>query len=200
MLKDIKSGIESSVPRFKHLNSAGTHILFRADDGVHGSELWKSDGTSTGTTMAAAIKVSGRLHTGGTDLFFAGTNSGLDIELWKFDTVSGGASLVKDILPGGESSGPSHLTDFAGGMLFAASAQGLGGELHFTDGTSNGTVLVKDIFPSLGSGSPVDFTVISPTLAIFAAEDGVATGCTSRPTIRSTAMSCGRPMAPRPAR
>jgi ELWxxDGT repeat protein len=45
---DIASG-GSSFPR--NLRNAGGILIFTASDGVHGEELWRSDGTASGTRM-----------------------------------------------------------------------------------------------------------------------------------------------------
>ncbi len=37
----------------------GNAVLFAADDGVHGSELWTSNGTAAGTFMIADISPGG---------------------------------------------------------------------------------------------------------------------------------------------
>src|SRR5262245_30345972 len=39
----------------QELTVVGTKIFFTADDGVHGRELWISDGTNVGTTLVRDI-------------------------------------------------------------------------------------------------------------------------------------------------
>src|SRR5438874_2733275 len=49
LFKDINPGVASSSPQsMTNLNGS---MLFAADDGAHGSELWKSDGTPSGTAL-----------------------------------------------------------------------------------------------------------------------------------------------------
>lgn len=49
LLKDINEGPDSSAPRA--WVTSGDKAYFIADDGVHGSEMWVTDGTSEGTHM-----------------------------------------------------------------------------------------------------------------------------------------------------
>ena len=51
-VKDIKAGGSWSPHFLKNVN--GT-LYFAADDGIHGEELWKSDGTGVGTALVEDI-------------------------------------------------------------------------------------------------------------------------------------------------
>ena len=53
MVKDIYPGKESSDPG--NLTEVGGTLYFSADDGVHGMELWKSDGSDLTTVMVMDI-------------------------------------------------------------------------------------------------------------------------------------------------
>src|SRR5215469_10132308 len=53
MVLDINTTPLSSTPSW--LVAIGSTIYFSADDGVHGSELWKTDGTAAGTVMIKDI-------------------------------------------------------------------------------------------------------------------------------------------------
>jgi len=108
--------------------AAGSVVYFSADDGVHGSELWRTDGTAAGTTMIKDIAT--------------GTSTGWDNE------------------PRPESSYPSGIVPFAGGILFTAEDGVNGGELWKSDGTAAGTVLVKDLVP--GSAKNPSFPLYGP--------------------------------------
>lgn len=145
---------------FGFLASKSTPALYlRADDGIHGIELWTSDGTAAGTVMVKDInpgEESGLLEAGdssssgfmevGATLFFVGDDGVHGRELWKSDGTAAGTQIVKDIWEAdGGNSDPGGLTKH-GSMVYFSADDGLHGrELWRSDGTTAGTVLVKNI-------------------------------------------------------
>ena len=101
-------------------------ILFVGNDGIHGNELWRTDGTSAGTWMVkdirAGIASSGLTLDISTKsavfqngfLFFSANDGIHGNELWRTDGTSSGTVLVNDIQPGIGSSNPNQLTSDAG--------------------------------------------------------------------------------------
>ncbi len=86
-------------------NVNGT-LYFRAGDGSTGFELWKSDGTNSGTVLVKDIFPGGgsadpRYLTNINGTLYFRANEGINgAELWKSDGTSAGTVLVKDIVSG----------------------------------------------------------------------------------------------------
>ena len=117
MVKDINSGSGSSSP--SHLAAVGNTLYFRATDGTNGYELWKSDGTSSGTVMVKDIRSgsdssSPYEFTGiGNTIYFAADDGTNGTELWKSDGTASGTVMVKDIVSGSSSSNPTSSQQLA---------------------------------------------------------------------------------------
>lgn len=167
-------------------------LLFTADDGLFGRELWSTDGTADGTRLLKDINqganssFAGDFTHVGSRIFFSALNEN-GFELWSSDGTSTGTAMVKDIAPGREylsfprSSNPFSLTTFSGRLFFSADDGSSGRELWTSDGTAEGTFFVKDIFPGRTSSNffsrpnnsdPYELSVVGNNL-LFWAQDSV---------------------------
>ena len=89
LLTDIHPGIMSS--NADHLTFVGDTLYFEANNGLNGTELWKSDGTASGTLMVKEINPGignddlSLLTAVGNNLFFRANDGIHGTELWKSD-------------------------------------------------------------------------------------------------------------------
>ncbi|HEY8075261.1 MAG TPA: ELWxxDGT repeat protein [Labilithrix sp.] len=166
LVKDIKPGGDSNP---LGLVALGGSLLFFADDGVVGTELWKTDGTAAGTALvkdivpgaAGSVTVAAPVVLGGNIYFFSGAT------FWKSDGTSAGTSQVAAV------AGTTATVTAGGNMFFGGVSISAGYELWKSDGTSGGTAMVKDIYPgapgSIGLGTNI---VPIGASVVFIADDG----------------------------
>jgi ELWxxDGT repeat protein len=205
-------GPESSSPGPGVVLSPGL-LVFAADDGVHGRELWASDGTEAGTRLVLDINprtlpqpppdvCDNRRQTGlpsnpqdfvplGQGAVFTADDGTHGRELWWTDGTAAGTHIIRDITPGAPGSEPAELAAFQGAVYFFGPSPVAGQALWRTDGTAAGTVLIHNLeiggTPSWAHG----LTTVPSTLGgrLFFVVDNEITGpelWTSRGTAVTT--------------
>lgn len=150
-------------------------VIFGALGGVDGVELWRTDGTPSGTVQIADLRSGGNSSTprefvvlGGEVVFSAASNSA-HRELWRTDGTEAGTYPLTEFSIGGFQGGPSELTVSNGRVFFRAERSDIGVELFAYDG--NVVELVADVRPGSIGSEPNQLVDFSGTL-FFTADDG----------------------------
>jgi ELWxxDGT repeat protein len=152
-VRDIHPGAASSEPLWLVEDAQG-QLLFSADDGQRGRELWVSAGKDRYTARLKDIRPgepgSAPAHLTRLNrwVLFVADDGHNGPELWRTDGTARGTELVKDIRPGTAGSSPGRLTRVGSHVYFTADDGRHGIELWRTDGTARGTVLVHDFEPN----------------------------------------------------
>lgn len=192
LVKDIATGTPSSDPEelvvIQGLGNTSRLYFVATGSGAQetGRELWKSDGTATGTTVVKDIipgiassidrNEPAYLTVVNKTLFFVADDGVKGRELWKSDGTTAGTILVKDINTKAGTSGtldsnPTDLRSVNGRVFFLADDGISGRELWVSDGTANGTVKVKDIVAGIGDAGIQEMSVSGDVLC-FTADNG----------------------------
>ena len=184
LVKDINPSYENSIVRYSPDPTVFEDVLyFEANDGIHGAELWRSDGTDDGTYMVKDIRPGedssnlDRLSTAVGILYFTANDGIHGTELWRSDGTNDGTYMVKDINSEGSSFSGYYYsyyhTSTVGEILYFTANDGIHGvELWRSNGTNDGTYMVKDIFPGVARSNPKYLSTIGETL-YFTAEDAL---------------------------
>lgn len=135
---------------------------------LSGLELWKSNGTATGTVRIKDInpgtadcvpRDQNDAQFGGTkfyynrmvaienDLFFLAGDGVNGYELWKTNGTAAGTGMVADIFPGPQSGYPAYLTAMNGSLYFAARESDTGDKLMRYTPSNNTLEIVADMNP-----------------------------------------------------
>lgn len=132
--------------------SAGSSTYFFANDGVTGTELWKTDGTASGTYAVTDISPGPASSFSGNDndrvsvanlgetLFFVPHLNGASREIWKTDGSP--LNAVHVATPVGQSQAITALASLNGSIIFSVGDyhNPSGAALWRSDGTAAGTV------------------------------------------------------------
>ncbi|MGV3637668.1 MAG: ELWxxDGT repeat protein, partial [Flavobacteriales bacterium] len=156
LLKDINPSGASNIANMTCID--GT-VYFQATDGVHGSELWKSDGTVGGTVMVKDLLPGADgsfpkdfMAVNGS-IYFTTNELANGVRLWRTDGTENGTELALTlaVVPGLLEW--MTFVPLGDRIFFRGHETTTGRELWSTDGTPGGTQLFMDIHPgSMNSG------------------------------------------------
>ncbi|OZG73344.1 hypothetical protein BTA51_09935 [Hahella sp. CCB-MM4] len=124
------------------------NVIFPADDGVHGTELWITDGTEENTRLVKDLNEAEgsnpqNIFKKGDITYFVANDGIHGYEIWKTDGTEEGTEMVADAFPWTESADLSEFTEFKNELYFTADIEGTPGRnIWKTDGTEAGTKIV----------------------------------------------------------
>lgn len=162
LFKDINPGKNSS--DVNHLFVVGSKMLFGADDGINGYELWSTDGTPQGTSMVVDLNsgtksglskccssyASRKYHVFKNELYFNVTIANSQYRLYKSDGTANGTKEVKKLSDNQITA--AGFTEWNGQLYFHTDFGGF----WKTDGTTEGTTLIKS---KIGDANTESFEV-----------------------------------------
>ncbi len=149
------------------------YAYFVAYSDSFGYELYKSDGTSSNTTLVKDINPNNNYYAPfnitafNNKLYFNANDGNSGMELWVSEGNESNTYLFKDINLNG-SSYPANFVTMQDSFYFSAYSN-YSTDLYRSDGTENGTVMVKKINPN-GNSDVYEITKVNETL-YFRAKD-----------------------------
>jgi len=129
-------------------------IYFAAEDGAHGMELWRSDGTAAGTYMVkdiepgegSSLSYAANITVVKGKIYFSAFTTAYGWEPWTSDGTENSTHLLMDIKPGELWSWAGQFFGIGSTVYFVTDGDfSSWGALWKTDGTKAGTKLVKNI-------------------------------------------------------
>jgi len=175
------SGMQQLTPaNVRQLARLPAHDLafFAADDGRHGRELWRTDGTKQGTRLVADIapgeasSAPDGLVSAMGRLYFSADDGVHGREPWISDGTRAGTRMLRDVRAGAAGSDPSDMVAINDQASFSADDGAHGREPWGSDGTPGGTRLTLDVRPGPEDSDPTGMTLVNGAV-FFGADDGV---------------------------
>jgi ELWxxDGT repeat protein len=139
--KDIVDKYRQYLPfmySFPYLMEYNNQLVFCADDGINGEEIWITDGTENGTKMLKDIHIGKgssfpqMLGVYNKKAYFGAYSEDLGMELWSSDGTESGTILEKDFSKGYRSSNPYIVENNQGQLLIMAYSEESGYEMYKT--------------------------------------------------------------------
>jgi ELWxxDGT repeat protein len=203
MVKDPNPGLGNGFSLSEssyRMAAAADFFCFETNDGVHGSEVWRSDGTTAGTGLLKDIRPgaagfgTSNFTPAGTSLYFVVLGAG-GREIWKTNGTEAGTVVVSAVKP----TFPASLYSVGSRVFYTDTVDGAGREMWTTDGTDAGTLPIADFFPGVNDGlasaegqfgslhgQAIFFAQVSPIYRNFFLSDGTLAG-TREPGFRDSA-------------
>ena len=138
------------------LTVLGDFVYFVADVPGYGKELWRTDGTSSGTVVVADLVAGSNssypqeLTAAAGFLFFSADDGVKGRELWRSNGSLVGTVRMTDIEPGPGSSSPAQLTATSDEVFFLAESTTYGTEVWRADLCGASRVAVLEVSEILG--------------------------------------------------
>lgn len=184
LVKDINSGANTALNLYGNylLGVANGNVLFFANDGVNGSQLWKTDGTLANTSILKTIApntpssynyryiIPKIAQLDNNNLIAIPIDDSNSTAIWKTDGTATNTQKVLNI-----AEPDTYLGDFIkfnNKLFFSASETTNGTELWQTDGTMAGTNRFLDIYLGSGSSSPTNLYTFNNLLFFRAYSSG----------------------------
>jgi ELWxxDGT repeat protein len=150
------SGFDLSADRHKFI-VLNNKMYFFARDIAGSYDLWRTDGTTTGTQKMVEVNGFGlgdkdRFIEVNGELFFVmddDNENTIGSELYKYNETTNTVTLVKDINPNNGTTSGVHITSLTkfDNKLFFSANNGISNRLYVSDGTENGTFIVENTTP-----------------------------------------------------
>ena len=177
LIKNIHPGSKGSKPA--NLTSLKDSLLFSANNGKKGTELWHSQGTKKTTILLKDINKGAEssnpteFAVKQTEVYFSANDGRKGQELWISNGEKAGTELLADINPGDAGSFPTDLLWLNQNLFFAADDGRHGRELWKYSRKDQASSMVLDIQSNSKTGSnPSELTELYGQI-VFAANDQI---------------------------